>query len=135
MSSTVKVGIVGCGNISPIYLKNGKKLEILDIVACADLIAERAETRAQEYDVPRSCSVDELLADPEIQIVLNLTTPGAHAEVGLAALTAGKSVYNEKPLAISREDGRRMLEIAKDKGLLVGGAPDTFLGGGMQTCR
>ena len=135
MGSTVQVGIVGCGNISPIYLKNGKKLEIVDIVACADLIAERAEARAQEYDVPRACSVDELLADPEIQIVLNLTTPGAHADVGLAALMAGKSVYNEKPLAISRKDGRRMLEIAQEKGLLVGGAPDTFLGGGIQTCR
>ena len=135
MSPTVKIGVIGCGNISPIYLKNAKRFQVLDIVACADLIRERAESRAAEFGVPRACTVAELLADPEIQIVINLTIPNAHAEVGLAVLEAGKSVYNEKPLAVSREDGRRMLEIAKQKGLLVGGAPDTFLGAGIQTCR
>jgi len=135
MQLPVKVGVVGCGNISPIYLKNGKRLEAIEIVACADLIMERARSRAEEFGVPRACTVDELLADPEIQIVLNLTTPNAHAEVALAALQAGKSVYNEKPLAIRREDAKRMLEIAAEKGLRVGGAPDTFLGGGIQTCR
>jgi len=135
MKAKVKVGVVGCGNISPIYLKAGHKFEVFDIVACADLIRERAESRAQEFGVPRVCTTDELLADPEIQIVLNLTTPPAHGEIGLAALAAGKSVYNEKPLAITREDGGRMLDIAGEKGLLVGGAPDTFLGGGIQTCR
>ena len=133
MGKTVKVGVVGCGNISPIYLKNGKKFEILDIVACADLIPERAESRAAEFGVPRVCTTEELLADPEIQIVLNITTPNSHAEVAFAALEANKCVYNEKPLAIRREDGQRLLEIAKEKGLLVGGAPDTFLGGGIQT--
>jgi predicted dehydrogenase len=135
MSSEVKIGVVGCGNISPIYLQSGKKFEILDIVACADLIAERARSRVQEFDVPKACTVEELLADPEIEIVLNLTTPNAHAEVALAALEAGKSVYNEKPLAIKRKDGRRIVDLAEQKGLLVGGAPDTFLGGGIQTCR
>ena len=135
MNSTVKVGVIGCGNISPIYLKNGKRFETIDIVACADLIMERAEARAEEFDVARACTVDDLLADPEIEIVINLTTPPSHAEVGLAVLNAGKSVYNEKPLAVAREDGRRMLELAQEKGLLVGGAPDTFLGGGIQTCR
>jgi predicted dehydrogenase len=131
----VRVGVVGCGNISPIYLKNGKRFEILNIVACADLIRERAESRAQEYGVPRVCALDELLADPEIEIVLNITTPQSHAEVALAALRAGKCVYNEKPLAIRREEGREMLSLARSKGLLIGGAPDTFLGGGIQTCR
>ena len=79
--------------------------------------------------------VEELLSDPEIQIVLNLTTPEAHAEVSLAALNAGKSVYSEKPLAVTREDGKAILDTAKSKGLLVGCAPDTFMGGGIQTCR
>ena len=131
----VKVGVIGCGNISVVYLKAGKTFDILDIVACADLIHERAEAKAAEHGVPKACSVEELLADPEIAIVINLTVPRAHAAVALAALKAGKSVYNEKPLAIAREDGRRLLEIARDRGLLVGCAPDTFMGGGLQTCR
>lgn len=131
----VKVGIVGCGNISSIYCKNAKKLEILDLVACSDLILERAEARASEFDVPLACDVEQLLADEEVEIVINLTTPGAHAEVAGAALEAGKSVYNEKPLAVSREDGQDLLERAEANNLLVGGAPDTFLGAGLQTCR
>ena len=131
----VKVGIIGCGNISGIYCKNAQKLEILDLVACADLILERAEARAQEFGVPRACSPEELLADEEIEIVINLTTPGAHAEVARQALEAGKSVYNEKPLAVSREDGTELIELAQRRGLRLGGAPDTFLGGGIQTCR
>ena len=130
-----KVGVVGCGNISGIYFKNGKWLESIEIVACADLVPERARAKAAEFGIPRACTVEELLADPEIEIVLNLTIPIAHAEVALAALEAGKCVYNEKPLAITRADGRKMLDLAKSKGLLVGGAPDTFMGGGLQTCR
>jgi predicted dehydrogenase len=131
----VKVGVVGCGNISSAYLRISKWFEILDVVACADLIPERAQSQAEAYDVPRACTTEELLADPEIEIVLNLTTPNAHAGVALAALEAGKSVYNEKPLAIQREHAERMLKIAEEKGLRVGGAPDTFLGAGLQTCR
>ncbi len=131
----VNVGVIGCGTISSIYLKNIPTFEILNIVACADLDMERARARAAEYGVPKACSVEELLADPQIELVINLTIPQAHAEVAMAALEAGKSVYNEKPLAVTREDGRRMLALAKNKGLLVGGAPDTFLGGGIQTCR
>ncbi len=76
-----------------------------------------------------------MLADPDIQIVVNLTIPAAHAEVALAALEAGKCVHGEKPLAVMREDGQKILQLAKEKGLLVGGAPDTFLGAGIQTCR
>lgn len=129
------MGVVGCGNISGIYLKNGKWLDILDIVAVADLVPERAKARAAEFNIPRACTVQELLADSEIEIVINLTIPIAHAEVALAALEAGKSVYNEKPLAIIREDGRRLLDLAASKGLLVGCAPDTFMGSGLQTCR
>lgn len=130
-----KIGIIGCGNISPIYLKAGQRFEILDIVAVADLINERACERAEAFGVPNVYTTDQLLADPEIEIVVNLTTPPSHGEMGLAALAAGKNVYNEKPLAVTREDGQKMLRLAKEKGLRVGGAPDTFLGAGIQTCR
>ncbi|MFO7171052.1 MAG: Gfo/Idh/MocA family oxidoreductase [Chloroflexota bacterium] len=133
--SPVKVGIIGAGNISAIYLENGKVFDAFDIVAIADIDMDRAHARAAEYGVPKACSVEELLADPEIEIVVNLTVPGAHGLVGLAALEAGKSVYNEKPLAVTREEARKMLDLAAAKGLRVGCAPDTFLGGGLQTCR
>jgi len=131
----IKVGVIGCGNISGIYFKNGKKLEILDIVACSDLYIDRAKAKAEEFGIPKACTVEELLSDPEIQIVLNLTIPKAHAEVSLTALEAGKHVYSEKPLAVTREDGKKILDLAKKKGLLVGCAPDTFMGAGIQTCR
>ncbi|SEC64209.1 Gfo/Idh/MocA family oxidoreductase [Paenibacillus sp. GP183] len=132
--SKVKVGIIGCGNISSIYLKNCPNFEHLDLIACADLDMERAKARAAEFGLPHAYSVDELLADPQIQIVINLTIPAAHAEVCIKSLEAGKHVYVEKPLAVTREEGQRILELASSKGLLVGSAPDTFLGGGIQTC-
>jgi len=132
---SVKIGIVGCGNISGAYLKIAKGFPILEVAAVADIDMERARSRAREFGVPRACTVEELLADPEIRIVVNLTIPKAHTEVGIAALEAGKCVYNEKPLAITREDGKKMLALAEEKGVLIGGAPDTFLGGGHQTCR
>ncbi|MEP7292075.1 MAG: Gfo/Idh/MocA family oxidoreductase [Chloroflexota bacterium] len=131
----VKVGVVGCGAISGIYLKNAPRFGNIEITALADLLLDRAEAKAADYKIAKACTVDELLADPEIEIVLNLTTPGGHAAIGRAALEAGKSVYNEKPLTISREDGQALLALATQKGLLVGGAPDTFLGAGLQTCR
>ena len=131
----VKAGVIGCGNISGIYLEVGQTFQILEIAALADLIPERAQAQAEKYAIARACSVEELLADPEIQIVINLTIPKAHAEIGFKAVQAGKSVYNEKPLTISREDGCRLLEMAAAKGVRVGSAPDTFLGGGLQTCR
>ncbi len=134
-SNRVGVGIVGCGNISGIYLKNASRFPILDVKACADLDLGRAAARAAEYGVPRSCSVADLLADDEIDLVINLTVPAAHAEIALAAVAAGKSVYNEKPLTIALEDGRRLLENAKAQGVRAGAAPDTFLGAGLQTCR
>lgn len=130
----VKIGIVGCGNISGIYLEQSQTFDILETVACADLVPERAQAKAQKYHIPRALTVEDLLADPEIEIIVNLTIPKAHASVALAALEAGKSVYNEKPLAITREEGQKILALAKEKGLLVGAAPDTFLGAGIQTC-
>ncbi len=135
MADRVRVGIVGCGVISGIYLKNLPTFDLVEVVACADLVLERAQARAAEFGVPRACSPDELLADPAIELVVNLTIPKAHAPVALAAVEAGKSVYNEKPLAVERAQGAELLRRAEAKGVLVGGAPDTFLGGGIQTCR
>ena len=128
----IKVGIIGTGNISGIYFQNGKRFDSMEVVACADLDVERAKARAAEFGI-RGCSVEELLADPDIQMVINLTIPLAHASVCLQALEAGKHVYVEKPLAATREEGQQVLELARRKGLLVGSAPDTFLGGGIQT--
>ena len=129
-----KVGIIGCGNISGIYLQADKKFPILQTIACADLDTARAKAKAEEYGI-KAYSVDELLADPEIDIVINLTIPAAHGKVAMAAIEAGKHVYSEKPLALDRAEGRQLLEMAAAKGLRVGNAPDTFLGGGIQTCR
>ena len=131
----VKVGIVGCGNISGAYIKGCRDFDILEVAACADLIPSTAEAKAKEYGIPQVLSVDELLDDPEIQIVVNLTVPQVHASVSLAAIAAGKHVHSEKPLAVTRADGRKILAAAKEKGVRVGCAPDTFLGGGLQTCR
>jgi predicted dehydrogenase len=133
--SPTKIGIIGCGAISGVYFEAGKTFEILNIVACADIVPERAKAKAEQYQISKACTVKELLADPEIEIVVNLTVPKAHFEVSLAALEAGKSVHSEKPLAVTREEGRRLLEVARARGLRVGCAPDTFLGGGLQTCR
>ncbi len=132
----IKIGLIGCGFISGIYLKNLTQVfRNTEVVACADIVPANAEARAKEFNIPRVCSVEELLADPEIEIVLNLTIPAVHAEINLAALKTGKNVYVEKPLAANREDGKKILDLAREKGLLVGCAPDTFLGGGLQTCR
>ena len=110
--SPVNVGVVGTGNISGIYLEKGQTFEILNITAVADLIRERAEQQAELYQIPRVLSTDEMLNDPSIELILNLTTPDAHADIAFQALEAGKSVYNEKPLAITREDGKKMLALS-----------------------
>jgi len=131
----VKVGMIGCGNISSAYLEGAQLFDSLEIVACADSVHQKAEEKAEEYHVPNVYSVEELLADPEIRLVLNLTVPRAHAEINLKAIRAGKHVYCEKPLAVTREEGQQTLKEATRKGVRVGAAPDTFLGGGLQTCR
>jgi predicted dehydrogenase len=135
MQHPLNVGVIGCGNISGIYLRMSKTFKILRIAALADLELQRAQHRANEHQIEQALSVDEMLADPSIDIILNITPPGAHAEIALRALEAGKSVYNEKPLAIQKEDASQMLQLAREKGLRVGCAPDTFLGAGHQTCR
>ncbi|MBB3113047.1 putative dehydrogenase [Paenibacillus phyllosphaerae] len=133
----VNVGLIGCGMISGIYLKNLTQVfnHVVNVTACADLVTELAKKRAEEFNVPAACTVDELLADPEIEIVLNLTAPAVHAAINLKALQAGKHVYTEKPFALTREDAHEVLTLAESKGMLVGCAPDTFLGGALQTCR
>jgi predicted dehydrogenase len=130
----LRVGIIGCGNISAAYLKCAQLFERLRVVGVADLDAERSRARAAEYEV-RAEPVDALLADPEIEAVINLTVPKAHAQVGRQILEAGKHAYGEKPLATEREDGRALLQLADRLKLRVGSAPDTFLGGGLQTAR
>ncbi|MBU4200782.1 MAG: Gfo/Idh/MocA family oxidoreductase [Kiritimatiellae bacterium] len=130
----IKIGVIGCGNISNAYFNACKKFPILDLAVCSDLDLERARAKADEHGIPRACTTKELLADPEIQIVVNLTVPKAHAEVDLAVLQAGKSVHSEKPLALNRADGAAVLQTASACKLRVGCAPDTFLGGGIQTC-
>jgi predicted dehydrogenase len=132
----VKVGVIGCGNISGIYFKMMTQVyEVLQVTACADLAPERAAAKAAEFPGVRAMTVEELLADKDIRIVVNLTIPKAHAQVAMQAVAAGKSVYNEKPLTINRDEGKNLLKAARAKKVLVGGAPDTFLGGGGQTCR
>ena len=131
----VKVGVIGCGNISGIYFKNLKAFGVTEVVACSDLIPERSRSKVEEFGMGRACTTEELLADPEIEIAVNLTTPDKHYAVCLQSLQAGKSTHVEKPLSITREQGQELLKTAEAKGLKVGGAPDTFLGAGIQTCR
>lgn len=131
----VGVGVIGAGFISAIYLRNlTSRWDHVRVVGVADLMPDRAAARAAEFGV-EAFSVDALLAHPEVEVVLNLTIPAAHGAVCLQALDAGKSVYTEKPLALSREEGRRILAVADERGLLVGCSPDTFLGAGLQTAR
>ena len=134
-ANTYKVGLIGCGSISDAYIRGLRKFPWLELTALSDLDVPRAEAKAAEYGVAKSCAVQDLLADDEVDIAINLTVPSVHAEVSLAALEAGKHVYSEKPLAIKREDAQRLLEVAKTHNLRLGCAPDTFLGGGIQTCR
>ncbi len=134
MKAKTTVGIIGCGQISSIYFQAPQSFEVLDIVACSDLDMDRARSQAERFGITKVYSSEELLADPDIDVVLNLTIPAVHAEIGMAALKAGKSVYGEKPLALDRTLGQALLQLAQAKQLRVGSAPDTFLGGGLQTC-
>ena len=133
----MKIGMVGVGCISGIYLKNFKEVfKDVELVAVCDLIRERAEKAQAEYGIPKIYdTMHELFADPEIDIVLNLTRPYQHYEVSRAALLAGKHVYSEKPLGADLEEGKALVKLAEEKGLWIGGAPDTFMGAAIQTCR
>jgi predicted dehydrogenase len=130
----VRAAIIGCGNVSAQYLATARYFKGLQIVACSDLDPAVAAAVAKQHGL-RALTAEALLREPEIELVINLTVPTAHAEVGLAVLEAGKHLYSEKPLASSLADGRRLVEAAAARGLRLGCAPDTFLGGGHQQVR
>lgn len=132
--NTLNVGVIGCGNISGIYFQNIPAYAGLTLRACADMRPEVAQAQASRYGI-EALSVDELLAREDIDLVVNLTVPGAHFGVSLAALSAGKHVFSEKPLAVDFEQGRRLLDEAEARGLFLGCAPDTFLGAGGRLAR
>jgi len=133
MSSSI--GIIGCGNISNAYFHACKRFPAIKIASCADLDVERARAKAKEHGIATAYSVDELLKDPQVEIVLNLTIPAAHAQIDLTAIAAGKHVYSEKPFGLTRAEGAQVVANAAAKKVRVGCAPDTVLGGGTQTCR
>ena len=132
MTEPIKIGIIGCGNITRQYFPGAENAPNVTIKACADIFEEAAKAKAEEYGVEAK-SVDDLLADPEIELVVNLTIPQAHKEIAIKTLEAGKHTYSEKPFALSIEDGAEILAKGKETGLRVGCAPDTFLGAGIQT--
>jgi len=130
-----KIGVVGCGKISGIYLSNMTGVfDNLQIKAVCDLDSKRAEKAAEEYGIPKVMTLDEMLADDEIKIVVNLTTPKSHYSICKKALLAGKHTHVEKPLCVELSEGVDLIKTAEARGLLIGGAPDTFLGAGIQTC-
>jgi len=134
--SKIKVGVIGCGNISHAYFYGlGLFPDLIEVVRCGDLDMAKAKARATEFHIPQTGTTEEVLADPEIDLILNLTVPKAHAAINLAALKKGKHVYCEKPFSITSDEGKRVISYALSKRLRVGTAPDTFLGSGLQTCR
>ena len=130
-----RIGLIGTGRISDIYIQNCSKFDELEIVSCGSLDAEESKKKAQVYGIPTVQSPVEILADPNVDCILNLTIPASHAAVTLQALEAGKHVYSEKPIATDILDCRRILNLARSKNLKVGNAPDTFFGGRWQTVR
>jgi len=137
MTNKLRIGVVGIGDISNVYLNNLKNYsDAVEVIACASRSLEKARRKAAEHGIPRPyASMEELLADDDIDAVLNLTTPDAHFTCTMAALAAGKHVYTEKPLAATFAEGKKIIRLAAEKGLYVGCAPDTFLGSRLQNCR
>lgn len=132
----VKIGIIGCGVISHTYISNIQTMfPRLVIVACSATTLEKAKSVATKYGIPKPCTTEDLLKDPEIEIVINLTTPAVHTQINRKIIEAGKHLYCEKPFALSMEETREILDLAKRNGCMVGCAPETFLGAGLQTCR
>ncbi|GAB2523126.1 Gfo/Idh/MocA family protein [Paramicrobacterium agarici] len=133
--SRVGVGVIGAGVISTQYLENLTTFPDLDVRFIADLDTERAAAQAQKFGIAASGTVDELLADEDIEIVVNLTIPAVHVDVALKVIAAGKHVWSEKPFALDRESGRMLLDAAHAAGKRVATAPDTILGAGIQSAR
>src|SRR4051794_2367891 len=131
---TIGFGVIGCGNISSAYLTAAKNFPQMALRAVADMRSDMAQKRGAEFGVP-GMRVDEMLKRDDIEIVVNLTVPLAHTDVSMAVLRAGKHVYSEKPLGVNVAEARKVMDLAAEKGLRVGSAPDTFLGGGHQTAR
>lgn len=134
MAKMLGVGIMGCGNISAAYLRLAPMFKGVEIRACADIDPKAAKMRADEFGV-RAETVDGLLAADDIDIIVNLTIPAAHFDVSKAILQAGKHVYSEKPFVLALKEGKALASLAARKGLRVGSAPDTFLGGAHQHAR
>lgn len=128
------IGIVGCGMISGAYFKAAQRFRNITVVGCCDTIADKAEEKAAEFNC-RAMSLEELINHPEVEIVLNLTPPREHCKVLTMALNAGKHAYTEKPFGVDADEVNAVCELAAAKGLRLGCAPDTFLGGGLQTAR
>jgi predicted dehydrogenase len=135
MGEKLVIGFIGTGNISGAYVEGCRQFDLLEIAAVSDLDMPKAEEMARKHGIPETCTVQELLVTPDIDIVLNLTVPSAHAAVSQLVIEAGKHLYSEKPLALDTADGRAILDAAAARDVRVGCAPDTFLGGGLQTCR
>jgi predicted dehydrogenase len=133
MEPTV-IGIIGCGDISEAYLKGAARSQLIRVKSCADRRAEAAEAKAGAYGIA-AVPADALLADPDIEIVINLTVPLAHGPVSRQIITAGKHVYSEKPLAARFTEAQALMLAAAGRGVRVGCAPDTFLGAAHQACR
>lgn len=129
----VRAGLAGCGNVSTKYLNTILGSSCLKVVACADLDPKKATDLESKYNIHASKSLHDLILNQDLDLVLNLTAPDSHAQVSMEAIANGKHVYTEKPLATSVEDGRAIVEAARKAGVLVGCAPDTFLGRGLQT--
>ncbi len=134
MTTPMKVGIIGCGNISSAYMRLAPLFRDIEVVACADMSADAAKARAEEFGL-QAMDVDALLAASDIEIVVNLTIPEAHYPVMKRILEAGKHAYSEKPFVLSMDEALELTKIAADKGLRIGSAPDTFLGGAHQQAR
>jgi len=131
MNKIFKVGLIGCGHISETYFKGHEYFNNFQITKCADINMEVANKCAEVNNI-EACSVDDITKDKEIEIILNLTIPKAHYEIAKKSLENGKHIYSEKPMAVNFEDGKHLLQLSKEKGLYIGNAPDTFLGGGIQ---
>lgn len=133
-NNPLNVGIIGCGNISPTYMELPHLFADICVIACADANPDAARQRAEEYDL-QALSVSQLLASPDIDIVVNLTVPTSHYQVSQSILDAGKHVYTEKPFALSVAEGQELIDRAAQNGVRIGSAPDTFLGGSHQQAR
>lgn len=133
----MRVGVVGCGNISKTYFRNLTEVfKEVEVIGVCDFERERAELAVEKYNIPKLYeNMQEMFEDPEVDIVLNLTRPYEHYEVTKSALLHGKHVYTEKPLSPDLNEARELVALAKEKNLLIGGAPDTFMGAGIQTAR